>query len=296
MSMKYLGETFDIHGGGMDLMFPHHENELAQSESATGKTFAKYWMHNGLTRIKTKLASGEWAAEKMSGSLGNVIPATQLLKQHGPELMRYMLLSTQYRRPIEFTEDVMIASKKGLAVFGRLFDRMERLAGAGPHAGMDEAAPSLLEGENGDFVRDVLGFKMKFMESMDDDFNTAGAIGAMHELAGLINGFIERSDVEKSRAADQIQSAAAGTQTLRALGNLLGLFIHALPGSQAAPTPAAEGKEGSAVQDLMDLLIRLRTEARASKNFALSDSIRDGLLKIGIVLEDRPEGTGWRKE
>jgi cysteinyl-tRNA synthetase len=279
----------------MDLMFPHHENELAQSESATGKTFAKYWMHNGLTRIKTKLASGEWADEKMSGSLGNVVPAAELLKQHGPELMRYMLLSTQYRRPIEFTEDVLIASKKGLAVFGRLFERVERLAGPGPHAGMEEAAPQLLQGENGDFVRAVLGYKMKFMESMDDDFNTAGAIGSMHELAGAINSFIERTDVEKSRAADQIESVAAGTQSLRSLGNLLGLFLHTLPGAMPVGATLA-GKETSTVQDLMDLLIRLRTEARTSKNFALSDGIRDGLAQIGIVLEDRPDGTGWRKE
>src|SRR5439155_10557157 len=101
MSIKYLGETFDIHGGGMDLMFPHHENELAQSESCTGHTFAKYWMHWGLTKLKTKLASGEWADEKMSGSIGNVVPAATRIEEHGPELIRNMLLSTHYRLPID---------------------------------------------------------------------------------------------------------------------------------------------------------------------------------------------------
>src|SRR5512143_1989287 len=104
MSMKYLGETLDIHGGGMDLLFPHHENELAQSESATGKPFARYWMHNGLTRIKTKMSGGEYGAEKMSRSIGNVVSARQLIEQHGAELVRYFLLSTHYRRPIEFTD------------------------------------------------------------------------------------------------------------------------------------------------------------------------------------------------
>src|SRR5262249_25495826 len=129
MSMKYLGQTFDIHGGGMDLMFPHHENELAQSESATGKPFVKYWMHNGLTRIKTKLASGEWADEKMSGSIGNVVSARELIDKHGADLLRYLLLSTHYRRPIEFTDEVLANARKGLSVFTRLFERVQRLSG-----------------------------------------------------------------------------------------------------------------------------------------------------------------------
>ncbi|HEV7300521.1 MAG TPA: cysteine--tRNA ligase [Tepidisphaeraceae bacterium] len=299
MSMKYLGETFDIHGGGMDLMFPHHENELAQSESATGKTFAKYWMHNGLTRIKTKLASGEVKDEKMSGSLGNVVSAVELLQQYGAELVRYMLLSTQYRRPIEFTDEVMTASRKGLNVFVRLFERIERLAGAGPHPDMDEAAPILLEGENGDFIRDVLGYKMKFMESMDDDFNTAGAIAALHELAGAINSFIERTEAEKTRATDLIQSVAAAGQSVRRMGGLLGLLSGSTAGGVAGGAhggPAAKDVHAATVEGLMQLLIRLRTEARASKNFALADDVRKGLTELGITLEDRADGTVWRKE
>src|SRR5262249_47711267 len=129
MSMKYLGQTFDMHGGGMDLMFPHHENELAQSESATGKEFVKYWMHNGLTRIKTKLPSGEWADEKMSGSIGNVVSARELIDKHGADLLRYLLLSTHYRRPIEFTDEVLVNARKGLSVFSRLSERVQRLTG-----------------------------------------------------------------------------------------------------------------------------------------------------------------------
>src|SRR5215470_1115087 len=119
MSMKYLGEMFDIHTGAVDNIFLHHENELAQSECATGKPFVKYWMHNGLTRIKTKLASGEWADEKMSGSIGNVVSARELIDKHGADLLRYLLLSTHYRRPIEFTEEVIANARKGLNVFTR---------------------------------------------------------------------------------------------------------------------------------------------------------------------------------
>ena len=298
MAQKILGDTLDIHGGGMDLMFPHHENEIAQSESCTGKPLARYWMHNGLTRIKTKLASGEWADEKMSGSLGNVVAAAQLLAQFGPELMRYMLLSTQYRRPIEFTDDVMTSSKKGLSVFGRLFERVERLAGPGPYADTDEVAPVLLESENGNYIRDVLGYKMKFLESMDDDFNTAGAIAAMHELAGTINGFIERSEVERKKDADLVQAVTAGTMTLRKLGHLLGLFLRPIGETvvTGAASAAGGGRDAGTLDGVMQLLIKLRAEARASKNFQLADSIRKGLAELKITLEDRADGTGWRQD
>ena len=202
MSMKFLGPTFDIHGGGLDLLFPHHENEVAQSESASGKPFAKFWLHNGLTRMRTKSASGEWRMEKQSKSLGNVIDARQLIAQHGPELVRYLLLSTHYRSPIDFADEVIVAAKKGLAVFARLFARVERLAPAPSDAltDMDHAAQELIEHENlAPFVHQTLAFKLKFMEMMDDDFNMAGAISVLHKLAGLINAFIEQNSLEKKK-------------------------------------------------------------------------------------------------
>src|SRR3954466_6025877 len=127
MSMKYLGQTFDMHGGGMDLMFPHHENELAQSESATGQPFVKYWMHNGLTKVRTKASGGEWQTVDMHESAGNAIRVRQLIDQHGPEVIRYLLLSSHYRRPIEFSEQAIADVKKALATFHRLFERLERL-------------------------------------------------------------------------------------------------------------------------------------------------------------------------
>jgi cysteinyl-tRNA synthetase len=282
MSMKYLGQTFDIHGGGMDLMFPHHENELAQSESATGKTFVKYWLHNGLTRLNTK---------KMSGSIGNVVAAKKLIDDNGPLLLRYMLLSTHYRRPIEFNDDVLVASKKGLSVFLRLFERIELLGVKLDDASADMEAVSseLLSSEHEHFVRAVLNYKMKFLEMMDDDFNTAGSIGVMHELAGEINSYIEKTKLETDKHPDTIKVVAAATQSLRKVGQLLGLFrINSQ--QQTMPNTSVLADE------LMQLIIQLRADVRKKKDFASADAIRDGLAKLGITIEDRPGGTIWRKE
>ncbi|HVT90856.1 MAG TPA: cysteine--tRNA ligase, partial [Tepidisphaeraceae bacterium] len=282
MSMKYLGQSFDMHGGGMDLMFPHHENELAQSESATGKPFAKYWMHNGLTRQNTK---------KMSGSLGNVVSAENLLEDYGPQLVRYMLLSTQYRRPIEFNDEVMQGAKKGLSVFTRLFERIDRLAATVPGIAteMDAASADLLPGEDEHFIRGILTLKMKFLEMMDDDFNTAGAIGVMHEMAGEINSYIEQTKAEQEKSAHFVKIFSAAALSLKKLGLLLGLF-------REAPRPKAQGGSRALGDQLMELIIQLREQARKNKDFATADAIRDGLAKLGITVEDRPQGTIWRKE
>ena len=302
MSMKLLGKSFDIHGGGMDLMFPHHENELAQSESATGLTFVKYWMHNGLTRVRTKATSGEWKSEDMHESAGNAVRVRQLIDAHGPDLIRYLLLSTHYRSPIDFSDEVLTASKKGLMTFTRLFERVERLTGqpvsakatadGKPVPDMDGASTNLLEGDHAAFAKTVLGLKMKFLEMMDDDFNTAGGIAVLHEMAGEVNAFLERTDADRSKPADAIAAASAAAQTLRNLGLVLGLFR---PGAQAPAAAKADG--GGAVLDkVMALVIRLRNDARRDKNFALADAIRNGLAEIGVTLEDRPDGTTWRKD
>ena len=291
MSMKYLGERFDIHGGGMDLLFPHHENELAQSECATGHPFVKYWLHNGLTRMKTKLAGGQVKNEKMSKSLGNVIDAKAAIAEFGADLLRYLILSTHYRSPIDFGDEVVTASRKGLGTFGRLLDRAARIVGEQPAdkiQTMDQAAGGLYDTEYGDFAREVLAHKMKFLEMMDDDFNTAGAIAAMHELAGVINAFIESNRVEKEKQPPAIQAVAAATQTFKQLGTILGFFR-----VKSAP---ADAKHNTLVEDLMKVIIAIRAESRDSKNFAVADSIRKHLAAIGVTLEDRPEGTIWRKE
>ena len=291
MSMKYLGTTFDIHGGGMDLMFPHHENELAQSESATGQTFVKYWMHNGLTRLNTKKISGSDAATPEGAAALAAVAVRTLIDRHGPELIRYLLLTTHYRRPIEFSPEAVEASKKGLSTFHRLFERIERLTGQPlPEGGpdMDAASIGILDTPHAPFARDVLALKMKFLEMMDDDFNTAGAIAVLHELAGAVNSIIERTELERTREAAQTGHVAAAVQTLRNLGIVLGLF-------RVRPSVAATGITENTLENVMQLLLRLRADARAAKNFALADAIRKGLSEIGITLEDRTDGTLWRK-
>jgi cysteinyl-tRNA synthetase len=294
MSCKLLGQTFDIHGGGMDLLFPHHENELAQSESASGRPFVKFWMHNGLTRVNTKKISGSDAATAEGAAILAAVSAAKLVAEHGPELIRYLLLGTHYRSPIDFSDDVIAASKKGLAVFARLFERVERLGGkpvaeAG-QTDMDREANALLDSAaHGPFAKAVLVLRSKFLEVMDDDFNTAGAIGVLHEMAGEVNAFLERNDADKAKPAEPIAAAVAATQTLRNLGNVLGLF-------RAKAAPMEAGSAAETLDKVMKLVIKLRQDARTSKNFALADAIRDGLTGIGITLEDRPGAeTTWRK-
>ena len=279
MSMKILGPTFDIHGGGMDLMFPHHENELAQSEQATGRPFAKVWMHNGLTRVRTKAASGEWQTDDIHESTGNAasVRANQLIDTHGADVLRYLLLSSHYRRPIEFTDEALANAKKAVGVFTRLFDRVERLTGS-PVVAAEAAVPP------GAFADGVAGLRGKFLEMMDDDFNTAGATAALHEMAGVVNAAIESGGLEKSRDAAGLAAVVAATAGLKQLGELLGLF-------RVATAKVDDGL----TDQLMSLLIRLRAEARASKNFAVADGVRKGLAEIGVTLEDRADGTGWRR-
>ena len=248
-------------------------------------------MHNGLTRIKTKLASGEWADEKMSGSIGNVVAARELIDQHGADLLRYLLLATHYRRPIEFTDEVIANARKGLSVFTRLFERIGRITGAAladDVPDMDRFSNTILDTDHGDYARAVLNFKMKFLEMMDDDFNTAGAIAVLHELAGEVNSFIERQSIEQKKPPELVNAAAAGAQSLRKLGLILGLFR---PGF-TRPEP----KASELTDQLMKLLIDIRANARKEKNFALADSVRKGLEQIGVTLEDRPEATIWRKD
>ena len=301
MAMKILGPTFDIHGGGMDLKFPHHENEVAQSESATGQPFAKYWLHNGLTKFNTKKIAGSdmFGSAEAAQALA-AVSAKKLIGEHGPLVLRYLLLSSHYRRPIDFTEIAIADTKKALATFTRLFERIDRLApkpaAAAPGTpapsadDMDRVSANLLEGEHAAYAKAVLGLKMKFLEMMDDDFNTAGAIASLHEMAGEVNAFLEQNEAEKAKPADVLAAAAAGVQTLRNLGGVLGLFMQ--PTAGIASKAADDGLAGK----LMELFIQLRTNARQTKNFALADDIRKGLTAIGVTLEDGADGTRWRKE
>jgi cysteinyl-tRNA synthetase len=286
MSAKLLGETFDIHGGGMDLLFPHHENEIAQSESRTGKPLAKYWMHNGLTRFNTKKIS------KSDAEMQRVMAELQLnnlLAKYPAELLRFLILSSHYRAPIDFSPETIDAARKGLSTFHRLFERVERVTGNSPF----QSSTRMEQVRNGGgptgaaLIDEVLADQVRFLEMMDDDFNTAGAIGVLFDLAGRINRFVEQSRLELSRdeAAAAIVAGACGT--LIFLGRLLGLFEQ--------PPPRDLGGD-ELTGDLVKLLIDVRAMARKAKQFEIGDAIRQRLDDLGIVLEDRADGTDWRRK
>jgi cysteinyl-tRNA synthetase len=281
MSMKILGKTLDIHGGGLDLQFPHHENELAQSESYTGQTFARYWMHNGLLKMGTA---------KMAGSVGNVVNVVDLLKNHQPETVRFLLLSTHYRSPIEYSEDRLQEVRKSLEGFYRYFERYERITGESFYSMV--APASKQEHDQTLFVtpEDAVGMNeyTMFLTCMDDDFNTAGAIGWLNSLLTRLNRHADlgRLDEPNRRGTVNYGSFCFGSRVLRELSQILGLFHE--------PVRAAKGGDDKLVSGLMQLLIDLRAEARKTKNFSLGDQIRNRLTQLGVTLEDRPGGTGWR--
>jgi cysteinyl-tRNA synthetase len=282
MASRYLGETFDIHGGGMDLIFPHHENEVAQSESASGKPFARYWMHNGLTRSNTKKISKSDSSPEMQAALAKITLHNLLAEQPG-ELIRFLILSSHYRSPIEYSEAELDSRRKGLATFYRLFERMGRITKRSPYdrAALDAAISSP---ELAAACREQLA---RFEQAMDDDFNTAGAIAALFELAPVINRFVDEQKLESGGSPAAQADAMAATGCLIAIGRLIGLFVTA-PESKAA---------GDGVADrAMDVLIQVRQHLRKKKDFESADLIRNLLTERKITLEDRPDGTLWRAE
>ncbi len=283
MSMKYLGQTLDIHGGGLDLQFPHHENELAQSESFTGQPFARYWMHNGLLKM---------GQAKMAGSVGNVVNVVDLLGQHDPETVRFLLLGTHYRSPIEYSEKRLEEVRRSLEGFYRFFERFQRITGTSFYSLQPPTTRRRFEpGEpSSDFLVEIVRLWEQFMEHMDDDFNTGGAVGVLHETLTTLNRFADSRQLEgtEKKPAD-MQAFQRAALVLKEFGQILGIFL-------APPAAGAEQGEGAElVSGLMQLLIDLRAEAKKAKNFAQADLIRKRLTDLGVTLEDRKEGTSWRR-
>jgi cysteinyl-tRNA synthetase len=279
MSMKYLGTTLDIHGGGLDLQFPHHENELAQSESYTGATFARYWMHNGLLKM---------GHAKMAGSVGNVINVVDLLERHSAETVRFLLLSTHYRSPIEYSDERLQEIRRSLDGFYRFFERFERIA---KESFFTLEAPTTRRPieASGDFLAEVTKLRDEFLRHMDDDFNTGGAVGTLYELLTALNRFADGRQLETKAAAADLQAFERGVVVLKELSRILGVF------EWAAEKKTQDAGTEQLLDGLMQLLIELRAEARKSKNFAQADLIRKRLTELGVTLEDRPGGTGWRR-
>jgi cysteinyl-tRNA synthetase len=296
MSQALLGETIDIHGGGLDLQFPHHENELAQSESASGKTFSRVWMHNGLLKM---------GSAKMAGSVGNVVNIADLLERHNPETVRFLLLSTHYRSPIEYSEDRLNEVAKSLQSFYRFFERYQRITGEDFYS--LQAATSTKPAEPfkaKSLLEEVNRVRDDFLGCMNDDFNTGGAVGALYDLLNRLNSFAESQKLEGPppySAPEAKDDFARGVRVLREFSQILGLFW-------APPAEAKLGGDDSLVGGLMQLLIDLRNNLRAEAKkiaakddqgrkamFEQTDVIRKRLADLGVILEDRPGGTTWRR-
>ncbi|MFO0948464.1 MAG: cysteine--tRNA ligase [Planctomycetota bacterium] len=297
MSMKLLGKTFDIHGGGLDLCFPHHEDEIAQSESYSDQPFAKYWLHNGLMQYsnqtrKIGAREGDFASQeeaKMSKSKGNIVTISDLLSKHAPETVRFFLLSTHYRRPIDFSDERIEEVNKGLARWHKFGERFEQITGKSFYelAAPTKRGPLPAIPGGGDFVEELVKLRERFLECMDDDFNTGGAIGVLFEMLPALNRFIDANRLDQAGNADasKTQLLIHGATILRELTGILGVLEQA---------PASSGTENSLVPALLDFLVELRQDARKNKNFAMSDSIRNRLKDLGIVIEDRADGSSWK--
>ena len=272
MSKKYLGETFDIHGGGKDLVFPHHENEIAQSCGASGKPFANIWMHHGFVTIKD---------EKMSKSLGNFLTIRDVLQQYNPEELRLFIFSTQYRNPLDFTEAALHDAQSGLE---RMYECMARLATL--PAGSANGTAILSEKER----QGLAQIESRFCEAMDNDFNTAQALAHLFDAVKLINKILGRlPDESIQEEMAQLQQSGA---MLRAVAGVLGLLQHdPLAVSAQRKEKILAGIDLTETE--IDNLIQRRNQARAEKNWAASDEVRDTLLKHGVVLKDGPGGTTW---
>jgi cysteinyl-tRNA synthetase len=248
MSTRYLGDQIDIHGGGHDLIFPHHENEIAQSEAFSGKIpFARYWVHNGLLQL---------GGEKMSKSIGNLVTIKEAMHQYGADGLRMFVLGSHYRGPLTYTEASIGSAQSGA-------ERL-RLALRG-HVPGQEGIPAM---------RDAAQKAEKvFLESMDDDFNTSAAVAALFDLAREINRGKEQGVSPEGLSPAQ--------DTLRDLAGVLGLTL-------------AEPANTTSAAPFIDLLLEVRHELRAARQFAIADSIRKRLADLGIVVEDRTDGTSWR--
>jgi cysteinyl-tRNA synthetase len=254
MNLHHLGEQIDIHGGGTDLIFPHHENEIAQTESLTGKPFARYWVHNGML---------QFSGDKMSKSIGNIVTIEDFLDQHDPDTLRMMVLNASYRSPLTFNDEVVAQAERNLE---RLRSSLRPARPAG--GSISDSASQTLD-------RQMETTQQGFIEAMDDDFNTAGALGHLFELVRTINQVRDDGlDQEKlSPAQDLVRELAEEVFGLR-------LERAEIIDAQAAP--------------FIDLLIEMRNQLRDQKLWALSDMVRDRLLELGILVEDTKDGTSWR--
>jgi len=286
MSMKHLGETFDIHAGGMDLQFPHHENEIAQAEAATGKPFVRYWMHNGFVNVNR---------EKMSKSLGNFFTIRDILAEYEPEAIRLFLLSTHYRNPIDFSDQSLKDAKSALDRYYTMAESLAEALGVYKEQPYDAAA---LSTDALDLHKKTLAFKERFTEAMDDDFNTAAVVGAVYELVREVNRIT--ADKAQLKTDPRMLDVLSGARSaLSEVAGILNVF-NKDPEQWFRSTVAGAGESDSTDAHLsgkeIDECIEKRNEARSRKDWKEADRLRDLLLEDGIELLDGSEGTKWRRK
>ena len=258
MSLKYLGETFDIHGGGTELIFPHHENELMQSEALTGKPFVKYWLHGGLMNV---------GDQKMSKSLNNFFTIKDVLKEYNPLVVRFFLLNTHYRKPIDFNKGAMQEASQALARLQNTLDSAVQALGS--------AKKELDDG----FEKTASEYVKKFLEAMDEDFNSREAIARIFEFSKAANKYLEKKELAR-------KSVEAIISAFREFDSSLTIFRF---------EGDASYMDEELIAPIMNMLIELREKARKQKNFELADEIRDRLKDLGIKVEDTAEGVKWKK-
>ena len=255
MAKKLLGDTIDIHAGGMDLSFPHHENEIAQSEALTGKTFARYWLHGAFLNINN---------EKMSKSLNNFFTAREILEDYNSDVVRFLMLSGHYRVQLNFSKELLDSAKASIERLYNAISNLENL--------IEEVSLEELTDKEKEYIKSLDVYRQKYIEKMDDDFNTADAITAIFDLIRDINTNVNiNSSKELCKEALKI---------IRELGEPLGIL---------------QKSTKMSLEEEIERLIEERQQARKDRNFALADKIRDDLKARDIVLEDTPQGVRWKK-
>ncbi|ROQ90688.1 cysteine--tRNA ligase [Desulfosoma caldarium] len=281
MGSRFLGRTFDIHGGGKDLIFPHHENEIAQSEAAFGVPFVRYWLHNGFVNINN---------EKMSKSLGNFFTIRDILKVVHPEALRLFVLSKHYRNPVDFSDEALAEAERALE---RLYATLEvTLARTPQEIEGEKVAEKALMGQDKELFQKIVDFPDAFGEAMDNDFNTAQALALLFELQRSTQRFLDTFG-RKSLKGPAAALARKATTCLQDHGRILGLLTRAPERFFDEIKKRKIAQKGIAVAEV-EALIAQRNKARQEKNFQEADRLRDRLADMGVQLEDTPQGTRWR--
>lgn len=269
MSLKYLGSGFDMHGGGEDLVFPHHENEIAQSEAYLGKEFARYWLHNAFVTV---------SGRRMGKSMGNFSTIRDVINQFPPKVVRFWLVGTHYRNPISFGPEELDTAARGL-------ERLETARFNWQHLLKQEVADGVSEPEALNAIKERINrTREDFIAGMEDDFNTPQALSSLYELVREVNRWTQEQQFRLTAAAREVLGSALEMLDLLG-GEILGLFYE----DQVATEPALTEAE-------IEALIAQRTQAKKDKNWALADQIRDELKAKGVILEDTPQGVRWRRE